>query len=68
MMKCELCNSDERGPRQRLCVPCLEAVARLWNIANNATVSYVRQHKKVQPEARTKRVPIVVSTPIADFL
>src|SRR5271157_2441512 len=34
VMKCELCNSGYREPEQRLCRPCIEAVARLWNIAN----------------------------------
>lgn len=67
-MKCELCNSDEPEPRQRLCVPCIEAVARLWTIAHNATVSYVRQAEKVQAAAKTKRAPIVAFPPIADFL
>lgn len=67
-MKCELCNSDESRPRQRLCVPCVEAVARLWNIVNNTTVSYVRRDEKVQAAARTKRAPIVAIPPIADFL
>ena len=67
-MKCELCHSDEPEPAQRLCVPCKEAVARLWNITNNATVSYGRQAEKVQAAPRTKRAPIVVTMPISDFL
>jgi hypothetical protein len=46
----------------------MEAVARLWNIANNAAVSYVRQAEKAQAAARNKRTPIVVSTPFAEFL
>jgi len=32
-MKCELCNSGYQEPEQKLCQPCIEAVARLWNIA-----------------------------------
>jgi hypothetical protein len=67
-MKCELCNSEEPEPRQRLCVPCREAVVRLWNIANNATVSSGRQAEEAQAVATTKRAPIVVSTAIAEFL
>ena len=67
-MKCELCDSDEPEPRQRLCVPCLEAMVRLWNIANNATVSCRRQAEKAQAAAKTKRAPIAVSTPITEFL
>jgi len=31
-MKCELCSSSHREPEQQLCRPCIEAVARLWNI------------------------------------
>src|SRR5580704_13694463 len=68
VVKCELCNSDEPEPRQRLCVPCMEAVARLWNIANSATASYVRQAEKAQAAAKTKRAPIVTITPIGEFL
>ena len=34
-MKCELCSWGEREPKQRLCLPCIEAVARLWVIASN---------------------------------
>src|SRR5260370_35964850 len=68
VMKCELCNSDELEPRQRLCVPCKEAVARLWNIANNPTVSYAHQDEKVQAPVRIKRAPFVALPPLADFL
>jgi len=38
-MKCELCNSGPRERKQKLCQPCIEAVARLWNIANQAGYS-----------------------------
>jgi hypothetical protein len=67
-MKCELCKSDEPEPRQRLCVPCTEAVVRLWNIANNATASYISQAEKVQAAVRAKRAPFVAIKPIAEFL
>ena len=33
-MKCELCNAGHREPEQKLCEPCIEAVARLWRIVN----------------------------------
>jgi len=33
-MKCELCGSSHQEPERKLCQPCIEAVARLWNIAN----------------------------------
>ena len=42
-MKCDLCNVDQPEPRQRLCLPRIEAVTWLWNIANNAAESYARQ-------------------------
>jgi len=38
-MKCELCNSGPRERKQKLCQPCIEAVVRLWNIANQAGYS-----------------------------
>jgi hypothetical protein len=41
-MKCELCNSDYREPEERLCEPCLEAVARLWNISRLESQSVAR--------------------------
>jgi len=31
-MKCELCSSGHREPERKLCQPCSEAVARLWNM------------------------------------
>jgi len=34
VMKCELCHSGYQEPEQKLCQPCVEAVARLWNITN----------------------------------
>jgi len=33
-MKCELCDAGHREPEQKLCQPCMEAVARLWRIVN----------------------------------
>ena len=35
-----------------LCTPCLEAVARLWKIANSVTESCARQGDKVQAEVQ----------------
>jgi hypothetical protein len=67
-MKCELCSSDEPEPMRRLCLPCMEAVARLWNIVKNATVSSSHQDEEVQAAARTNRAPVIVSTPVAEFL
>ena len=67
-MKCELCSSDEPEPMQRLWSPCIEAVVRLWNIANHATASLVRQDEKVQAAVGTRRVPIVAIGPLVDFI
>lgn len=66
-MKCELCNVDEPEPRQRLCLPCMEAVTRLWNIANNVAESHPRQNGKA-PAAKGNRAAIAAVRPIADFL
>jgi len=41
-MKCELCSSDCHEPEERLCQPCLEAVARLWNISRLESKSLAR--------------------------
>ena len=62
-MRCELCSSGEREPMLSLCTPCLEAVARLWKIANGVTESCARKDDKVQAEARAKGAPIIVVTP-----
>jgi hypothetical protein len=67
-MKCELCSSGQREHGRRLCLSCMEAVARLWNIASNATVSQARQDEKVQAAARTKYVPIVALPPNISLL
>ena len=42
-MHCELCHSGPRELGYRLCEPCLEAIARLWRVANGevSSVSYI---------------------------
>jgi hypothetical protein len=67
-MRCELCKSDEPEPEWRLCVSCMEAVARLWIITNRTTVSCARKDEKVQAAVRIKRAPIVALPSVADFL
>jgi hypothetical protein len=34
VMKCEICDAGHREPEQKLCQPCMEAVARIWRIVN----------------------------------
>ncbi|MGB8770951.1 MAG: hypothetical protein WCC92_15130 [Candidatus Korobacteraceae bacterium] len=34
VMKGELCDAGHREPEQKLCQPCVEAVARIWRIVN----------------------------------
>ena len=67
-MKCELCSSGQREHGRRLCLPCMEAMGRLWNIANNATVSCARKDEKVQAAARTKYAPFVALPPNISLL
>jgi len=51
-MKCELCSSADRMAGQRLCQPCVEAVARLWTIANRNGLWSVSKEGHVGAEAR----------------
>ena len=67
-MKCELCNSDEIEPRKRLCLPCVEAVARLCVIANTATAPIACESVKAEAAVSTKRAPIVAARPYAGLL
>ena len=36
VLKCELCSSSKREREHGLCLPCMEAMARLWTIVNSA--------------------------------
>ncbi len=67
-MKCELCNSVRPEPEQRLCEPCIEAVARLWAIANNPSVLLNSARETVEERATSRRAPSVARTPIAALL
>jgi hypothetical protein len=61
-MKCELCSSGKREPKQRLCLPCLEAMSRLWKIVSAAEPS--AGQTVTEPAAvRTKSAPITALTP-----
>ena len=58
-MKCELCSSGQREHERRLCPACMEAVARLSEIVNSATVSYASNDDKVQAAVQTESAPII---------
>lgn len=51
-MTCELCSSADRMAGQRLCQPCIEAVARLWTIANRNGLWGAPKEGHVGAEAR----------------
>ena len=59
VMKCELCKSDEREPKLRLCLPCLEAVARLWSMSSHSPDIRVRDVVRAKTADRARGVPIV---------
>lgn len=45
VMKGELCDAGHREPEQKLCQPCVEAVARIWRIVNAQVPRSVPQAK-----------------------
>jgi len=51
-MKCELCSSVDRVAGQRLCPPCVEAIARLWTIANQNSQPMASSEGCVGAESR----------------
>ena len=61
-MKCELCSSGKRERKQRLCLPCIEAMARLWKIVRAAELS-AGQTVTEQAAVRAKYAPIAAVTP-----
>ena len=61
-MKCELCSSGQREREQRLCLPCMETMARLWKIVNGATEPAAGEAMTEQA-VRTKYAPPVAVTP-----
>jgi len=67
-MKCELCNSDEPEPRQRLCVPCIEAVARLCWIMDTIPERFVGSNVSTDAADNTERDRVIAVMPIAGFL
>jgi hypothetical protein len=61
-MKCELCSSGRRERDHRLCLPCMEAMARLWKIVSSAAVPAAEDVVREQAAVRTKAVPIMAVT------
>ena len=54
-MKCELCSSGQREGARKLCLPCLEAIARLWKIVNSVAGPAAGESVTVQA-ARSRQV------------
>jgi hypothetical protein len=68
-MKCELCNSGARELGQSLCMPCIEAVARLWTIASSAIEPLAGMAVAEQGAAvSTTYAPIIAVRPYGGFL
>jgi len=62
-MKFELCSSGERESKQKLCLPCLEAVARLWTIANRAAEVLAGPAVTGHGAASSKDAPVIAMWP-----
>ena len=58
-MKCELCSSGQREHGRRLCLPCMEAVARLWKIVCSEATQAAGQTLTRPAAIQTKYVPII---------
>ena len=58
-MKCELCSSGQRERGRRLCLPCTEAVVRLWKIVTSEAIPVAGQAVTGQAAVQTKHVPII---------
>ena len=65
-MKCELCSSDDRVLGRKLCRPCIEAVARLWTIANQNTGSIGSLEGRVGSETQISSAPFIAEKKSAD--
>ena len=67
-MNCELCNSAYLVPDQRLCEPCIEAVARLWTIAHHTRLPIDGAGEGVEESSQSRRPAKVVTAPISALL
>jgi hypothetical protein len=67
-MRCELCSSGQREHGRRLCLPCMEAVARLWTITNRTIEPLAGEIVKAQPAVKIKYAPIVALRPNISLL
>ena len=64
-MKCELCNSDPREPKQKLCQSCSEAIARLWNITRQVGCSIAEPITAVEVSVQRVSAPQTAAPPWA---
>jgi len=67
-MKCELCNSARREPEQRLCEPCIEAVIRLWTIANGDSLMSINNAREALEQRAKSQTGSVAAPPVAALL
>lgn len=54
VMKCEICDAGHREPEQKLCQPCMEAVARIWRIVNAPGRSMVAASEGVDERIKAR--------------
>ena len=64
-MKCELCDAGHREPEQKLCQPCMEAVARLWRIVNAPCPAMGAAGEGVDESMKSKLAAIAGKPPSA---
>jgi hypothetical protein len=67
VMKCDLCNADHREPQQKLCQPCIEAVARIWTLVSTPGSS-IRAAGDGVDERTKSRPAAMVARPLSVFL
>lgn len=58
-MKCELCSSGQREGGRRSCLPCIEAMARLWKIVNSVGEPVAADAVTVQGSVQAGHAPFV---------
>jgi hypothetical protein len=58
-MNCELCSSGQREGARRLCLACMEAIARLLEIVNSVAEGAAGAALTVQAAVQPERAPII---------
>ena len=66
-MKCESCSSGKQERKQRLCLPCMKAMSRLWKIVSAAEPP-AGQTVTEQTAVGTTYAPLTAVTPKFDSL